>query len=99
MKIFTNFLTSVIFATWIGIIAVFSVQNYTQISLKFLIFESIELPVGVILAFSVGIGTIAGAIAPVLWQIPKPKKRTRKRRRPETQEFSTNEPDPLEVDW
>jgi hypothetical protein len=36
---------------------------------KFLSFETIQLPVGIVLAFSVGLGVIGGALAPVLWQL------------------------------
>ncbi len=101
---FTNFLTSTIFTFWIVTIAVFSVQNYTGVSLKFSIFEfvkleSIELPLGVMLAFCFGIGAILAPILPFLWQAqtskqPKPKKRKYRQKR----EYSQNIPDPLE-DW
>lgn len=71
----TNFLTAILLAAWIGIIAVFSIQNITAVSLKFLAFESIQLPVGVLLAFSMGIGTIVAAIASLLWRKPRKSKR------------------------
>jgi len=69
MKTLANLLTSLILAAWIGAIAILAIQNFTPVSLKFLAFESIQLPVGIVLAFSVGIGVIGGAIAPVLWQL------------------------------
>ncbi|HAX85000.1 MAG TPA: DUF1049 domain-containing protein [Cyanobacteria bacterium UBA11370] len=69
MKTIANLVTSLIVASWIGAIAILSVQNYTLVSLKFLGFESIELPVGIVLAFSVGVGVIGGEIAPPLWQL------------------------------
>ncbi len=69
MKTLANLLTSLILAAWIGAIAILAIQNFTLVSLKFLAFESIQLPVGIVLAFSVGIGVIGGAIAPVLWQL------------------------------
>ncbi|MCA1991779.1 MAG: LapA family protein [Coleofasciculus sp. S288] len=69
MKTFTSLLTSLIVAIWIGAIAILSIQNITPVSLKFLTLESIQLPVGLVLAFSVGIGLIVGAIAPILWQL------------------------------
>ncbi len=69
MKTIANLLTSLILAAWIGAIAILAIQNFTPVSLKFLAFESIQLPVGIVLAFSVGIGVIGGAIAPVLWQL------------------------------
>lgn len=69
MKTIANFLTSLILAGWLGAIAILSIQNITPVSLKFLNFETIQLPVGVVLAFSVGVGAIGGAIGPVLWQL------------------------------
>jgi uncharacterized integral membrane protein len=69
MKIMANFLTSLILAGWVSAIAILSIQNITPVSLKFLTFETIELPVGIVLAFSVGVGAISGAIAPLLWQL------------------------------
>jgi uncharacterized integral membrane protein len=68
MKSIANLLTSLILAGWIGAIAILSIQNITSVSLKFLAFETIQLPVGIVLAFSVGVGAIGGAILPVLWQ-------------------------------
>jgi uncharacterized integral membrane protein len=69
MKTITNLLTSLILAGWIGAIAILSIQNITPVSLKFLVFQTIQIPVGIVLAFSVGIGAIAGAIVPVVWQL------------------------------
>ncbi|CAD5960074.1 hypothetical protein PCC9214_03128 [Planktothrix tepida] len=54
--------TSFIVAVWIGAIAILAVQNAAPISLKFLFFESIQLPVGVILAFSVVSGLLGAAL-------------------------------------
>ena len=69
MKNFANLLTSLIIAGWIGAIAILSIQNFTPVSIKFLSFETIQIPVGIILAFSVAVGVIGGAIAPIIWQI------------------------------
>ena len=69
MKTFANLLSSIIVAGWISAIAILSVQNFTPISLRFLSFETIQLPLGIVLAFSVGVGVIGGVIAPVLWQL------------------------------
>ena len=79
MKIFTNLLTSLIIAFWLGAIAIFSIQNIEPISLKLFFFESIELPVGILLAFSVGVGILLGGLAPLLWQKPKPKRKKYRR--------------------
>lgn len=69
MKVLTNLLTAIIVSGWICAIAILSVQNYTAVSVKFLRFESIAMPVGIVLAFAVGVGLIFGAIAPWLWQV------------------------------
>jgi uncharacterized integral membrane protein len=69
MKTIANFLTSLILAGWIGAIAILSIQNFTPVSVKFLAFESIQLPIGIVLAFSAGIGLIGGALVPALWQL------------------------------
>lgn len=70
MKTITNLLTALIVAILIGSIAVFSIQNIQSISLKFLIFESINFPVGVMLSLAVGFGFILGALLPLFWQKP-----------------------------
>ncbi len=88
MKGLTNFLTAIIIASWLSAIAVFSIQNITQVSLRFLVFESIQLPVGVLLAFCLGGGVVAGTILPVFWQqSPKSKRFTRARLEEVSDEF------------
>ncbi|NEP12682.1 MAG: LapA family protein [Symploca sp. SIO2C1] len=77
MKTFANLLSSLIVAGWIGAIALLSIQNIKLVSLKFLYFKSIEMPVGIVLAFSVGLGVIGGAIVPPLWQLFEQPRRTR----------------------
>jgi uncharacterized integral membrane protein len=61
-KQITARLISVILGIWVGAIAILSVQNATPVQLSFLGLQSIPMPVGVVLAFAVAIGTIAGAI-------------------------------------
>jgi uncharacterized integral membrane protein len=56
----TNLIISAIAAAWIILIALLSVQNATLVSLKFLVWQSIELPWGLILAGAVGIGFLLG---------------------------------------
>lgn len=62
MKSLTTLIISAILAVWIMTIAILSVQNATPVTLKFLAYESIRLPVGVVLAFSAAAGAIVGAI-------------------------------------
>jgi uncharacterized integral membrane protein len=55
-------ISSFILAFWISAIAIVAVQNATPISLRFLFFESVQLPGGLILAFSVALGLLGGAL-------------------------------------
>ncbi len=68
MKTVVKLLISLSFALWLGAIAIFSIQNIQPVSLKFITFESISIPVGVLLALCVGAGTILGSLMPLLWQ-------------------------------
>ncbi|MBE9114277.1 LapA family protein [Lusitaniella coriacea LEGE 07157] len=79
MKRFANLLSAILVAAWVGAIAVFSVQNYTLISLKFLVFETIQMPVGVVLAFCFGTGLVGGATIPLLLRQSRTKARAAKR--------------------
>lgn len=63
MKLFANFLIACIVVTWVVGIAVVSVQNASLVSLYFLGFRSVELPFGLVLAFSAAAGMMAIAIA------------------------------------
>lgn len=67
MKSLGIVLTSLIVAFWVVVIAILSVQNATPVSLKFLTFQSVQIPVGLVLAFSVGLGIIGtGLLQPLL---------------------------------
>ncbi|MEH2312822.1 MAG: LapA family protein [Nostoc sp.] len=66
MKI-APFLTSLVVAVWVIAIAIISVQNATPVSLKFLTFQSIQIPMGLVLTFSAGIGLIGMALLQPLW--------------------------------
>ena len=60
MKSLARLLNSSILACLILAIAIFSIQNIEDVSVKFLVWESIALPVGVLLAFCCGMGLILG---------------------------------------
>ena len=74
MKTITNLFSSLIMVGWIVSFAIFSIQNVQPVSVKFLFFNSINLPIGVLLAFSVSIGILAGAIAPLWLPVKAPKR-------------------------
>ncbi|BDI18876.1 hypothetical protein ANSO36C_46780 [Nostoc cf. commune SO-36] len=67
MKTLAPFLTSLVIAVWVIAIAVISVQNATPVSLKFLTFQSIQIPMGLVLAFSAVVGLIGMALLQPLW--------------------------------
>ncbi|MFO5528983.1 MAG: DUF1049 domain-containing protein [Cuspidothrix sp.] len=67
LKILANFLILLIIAVWVVAIALISVQNATPVSLKFLVFQSIQIPFGLMLAFAVAVGLLSVAILQPLW--------------------------------
>ncbi|WP_341527457.1 LapA family protein [Nostoc sp. UHCC 0302] len=67
MKTLAPFLTSLVIAIWVVAIAIISVQNATPVSLKFLTFQSVQIPVGLFLAFSAALGLIVMAVLQPLW--------------------------------
>jgi uncharacterized integral membrane protein len=71
MKILGNFLNSLLIAGWVSAIAIFSIQNIQPVSLQFFNWQSIQLPIGVLLAFCVAIGMILGSVLPLLWKEKK----------------------------
>lgn len=69
MSVILPILINLLLAIWIGAIALVSVQNATPVALKFIMFESIQIPVGVILAFCAILGLILGSLVKPLWQL------------------------------
>jgi uncharacterized integral membrane protein len=67
-----NFIIYIILSSWLVAIAILSVQNAAAIQLRFLLFQSIRLPFGVLLAICFSIGLLATAIATLLWQLTTP---------------------------
>jgi uncharacterized integral membrane protein len=59
----SKFFTILIFALWVVAIALISVQNATPVALRFLMFESVRVPVGLVLALSAALGMVGMAIA------------------------------------
>lgn len=55
-------LTSLMVAIWIGAIALLSVQNARPVSLRFFTFQSVEIPVGLVLTFSAALGMVGTAL-------------------------------------
>jgi uncharacterized integral membrane protein len=61
-----SLLLALIPALWIAAIAILSVQNATPVSLRFLWFQSVELPLGVVLSFCAA-GAMVVTAALVTW--------------------------------
>ncbi|KGF71756.1 hypothetical protein DO97_15890 [Neosynechococcus sphagnicola sy1] len=51
-----------LFALWMAAIAILAVQNATPASLQFFVWQSIQIPIGVILAFSLAMGLLGGSL-------------------------------------
>lgn len=64
----TRFLTSIVVAIWISTIALIAIQNATPVSLQFLGLRTIEIPIGLVLAFSVSLGMMGTALVLSIWQ-------------------------------
>lgn len=90
MNTITNFLASSIVGGWIMTMAVFAIQNIQPVSLKFLQFESIKVPIGVLLAFSLAVGFFIAALIPAFF---------RKSKKPPRSRFSPSESGSEEFDF
>jgi uncharacterized integral membrane protein len=67
MKNFANLIASAIVAIWIVVIAIICTQNAESVSLKFLAYESVKIPFGLVFSFSVALGILITAVfVPVL---------------------------------
>ncbi len=62
MKFAANLISSLILASLIGAVAIFAIQNIQPVALQFFSLRSIQLPVGVLLTFCLGIGIILGSL-------------------------------------
>lgn len=61
-------LTASILAFWVCAIALIAAQNGTRVSLQFLGMQTIEIPFGIMLAFSAAIGMVSAALVLPLLQ-------------------------------
>ncbi len=69
MNIILPLLINLILAVWVAVIAIVSVQNATPVTLKFILFESIQMPIGVVLALSAVVGIFLGTVIKPLLQL------------------------------
>ena len=94
---------SLIIGFWLIIIAIFSIQNIQLVSLKLLFFESIKIPVGVLITFFLAGGFFFGSLIPLILNNNKSPKKYNKSKstKQKKTEFSRDweeEKDPL-FDW
>lgn len=75
MKTLANLLISIVVALWVVGTAILAVQNAEPVSLRFLTFQSIQIPVGLVLAFGAGVGIIGVALLQPLWGLDSSKER------------------------
>lgn len=67
MKTFVSLLISLILTFWMITGAIVSIQNAETVSLRFLTFESIQIPFGLLLTFSAATGIIGISLLRLLW--------------------------------
>lgn len=91
MRTTANLVISLAVAFWVIAIAIISLKNVTPISLKFLTFESIQLPFFLVIAFSVGTGVILMALIQPLWSISGSRRRSYRADDFDEDDFSFND--------
>ena len=70
-----NVIVSTITASWIILIALISVQNASLVSINFVVWKSIDLPWGLVLAGGVALGFLIGGCLPLLGKVTTIKRR------------------------
>ncbi|MBE9094665.1 LapA family protein [Tychonema sp. LEGE 07203] len=69
MKTIPQLAISFLVAILASAIGIISVQNAAPVALNFILFKSIQMPVGLVLAMSVSAGLIGGALLQPLWHL------------------------------
>jgi uncharacterized integral membrane protein len=62
-------LIALLISAWMGAIALLSVQNATPVTLRFLWFQSVELPMGIVLAGAAIAGLMLMVLIQSLWRL------------------------------
>lgn len=65
----SKLLTSLILAFWVCTIALIAAQNGTRVSLQFLGLQSIQMPLGIVLALGTAAGMVGMAVVLPLFQL------------------------------
>ncbi len=62
LRRFSQLVIAMVLALGLMSLALLTIQNVTPVSLSFLMFQSIQMPVGLLLVFSVAGGLVAGSL-------------------------------------
>lgn len=62
MRLMQTILINILVIFWIGAIALIAIQNATPFTLQFFSWQTISIPLGIMIAFSVILGVITGTI-------------------------------------
>lgn len=85
MKRLLSLILPTIVAVWILVIAIVAMQNAEPVAIKFLVFESVSVPMGFVFAATVALGMMGTAILQPLFAL------TGTRRPRSTQRFTESE--------
>ncbi|MBE9222331.1 DUF1049 domain-containing protein [Cyanobacterium stanieri LEGE 03274] len=104
MKTFSSLIITLIISFWIIILPIFAIQNVAPISLSFFGFQSISIPLGIMVSFSVASGFIGGALLPLFFSSVNRKKKLKNNNKKKSNKFvrdwelEEEEDDPI-FDW
>ena len=62
-----HFCLSLLLSLWMVAVAILSVQNATAVTIQFFAWQSVDMPVGIVLAFSFALGVIMVALVRPIW--------------------------------
>lgn len=63
------FLISLVIAAGVVATAIFSVQNATAVSVQLLVFRTVQMPVGIVLAIAATGGLLAVPLGQLVWRL------------------------------
>jgi uncharacterized integral membrane protein len=75
VRSFSILFIALMVAAWVGAIAILSVQNFGSVSLRLISFQSVPIPLGIVLAFGVMLGMVGTALIQLLPTAPTDSER------------------------
>jgi uncharacterized integral membrane protein len=73
-----SLLVGLLVSAWVGITAILSVQNAKLVSLQFLGLQSIQIPLGVLLAFAMIVGLWSVILLRPIWRLTAPRRQDKR---------------------